>query len=367
MGSSHGEKIIVGIDHGTTSTEIVFGLSSSEDFRILSQWPGAHSSLRSECPSIISYGQDTTDSIKWGFKVPETLSSADQKFVWFKMMLDDKLERSEFYDEALQHVLRSKVLKLPDGQTAASVTTDFLFQVYRHLKKTLISRFGDEKFHQGAIDFYFTIPACWMHQTQDTMRTAIENAGFGSCPLHEVKLLAEPEAAIMSVIQEIDLKIETGDGVMICDCGGGIVDIATYHVMDLANPALERISTTMGGKCGGASIDCRLYEYLAQLSDGKFWHLPLNNILTGGSFMNFFEIVKSEFSGELARTYILYPNGPHGVGIPLPDKEIKRIYNSVLQKIFEMIISELTAVQAIYKRQILINVSLVKPPMIIDS
>ncbi|KAJ6032675.1 hypothetical protein N7540_003407 [Penicillium herquei] len=354
MGSRHGERIIVGIDNGTTTTEIIFGLSSSEDFEFLREWPGALSSRPFECPSIISYGQD---GIKWGFEVPETLSSVDRKFVWFKMLLDDTLERREFYDEALQHVLRSKVLQLPDGQTPVSVMTGFLFQVYDHLSRILISMFGDEKFHQGAIDFYFTIPACWVHETQEAMRTAIENAGFGSCPLHEVKLLAEPEAAIMSVIQETHLKIETGDGVMICDCGGGTVDIATYHVTDLANSSLERISTTMGGKCGGASIDCRLYEHLDKLSGGGVWSLPLNDILTGGSLMNTFEIIKSKFSGHSAtgHTFKLSGNisGHHMDAIPLRGEEIERIYQPVLQKIFQMLISELNAVQAKYNHHII--------------
>ncbi|KAJ5737991.1 hypothetical protein N7493_001146 [Penicillium malachiteum] len=361
MGSRQGEKIIVGIDHGTTSTEIVFGLSSSENFQFMRDWPGAPSLDRSfECPSIISYPQGSNNPHQWGFGVPKTLSNADQKFVCFKLMLDDGLERSEFYDETLEYVLCSKALQLPDGKTATSVMTDFLSEVYKFLEYALISLFGEEKFRRGAIDFYFTVPACWLHQTQDAMRMAIEDAGFGSYNLHEVKLLAEPEAAVMSVIQEEGLEIETGDGVMICDCGGAESepqDIATYRVTDLSSASLERMSATMGGKCGGASIDCRLYEHLTKRTNGEFWHLPLNNILTGSTSMNLFEMIKSEFSGEPWSSYILDlivdTSGHHAVGIKLDGKEMAELYNPTLETIFKMIMSELNGVQAKYNHQII--------------
>ncbi|KAJ5710369.1 hypothetical protein N7488_004525 [Penicillium malachiteum] len=272
-------------------------------------------------------------------------------------MLDDHLQRWEFYDETLQYVVCSRALQLPNGRTATSVMRDFLLQVYESLEHTLISLFCGEKFRKGAIDFYFTIPACWLLKTQDAMCTAIENAGFGSYDLHEVKLLAEPEAGVMSVIQERDLKIETGDGVMICDCGGGTVDIATYRVADLPSASLERLSTTMGGKCGGASIDCRLCKHLAERTDGRFWRLPLNNILTGSNFMNLFERIKSDFSGESWSSYILDlavdTSGHRTVGIRLDGKEMEELYNPSLETIFQMIQSELIAVQAQHKQPII--------------
>lgn len=53
-----------------------------------------------------------------------------------------------------------------------------------------------------------------------------------------LKLILEPEAAIMhSVDQELS-KLEVGDVVVVCDAGGGTVDLTSY-IIDQLKPILR--------------------------------------------------------------------------------------------------------------------------------
>jgi hypothetical protein len=49
----------------------------------------------------------------------------------------------------------------------------------------------------------------------------------------------------------VDEQVQVGDGVLVCDCGGGTVDITTYTIIH-TKPMLEfeELLVGVGGKCG---------------------------------------------------------------------------------------------------------------------
>lgn len=54
-------------------------------------------------------------------------------------------------------------------------------------------------------------------------------------PDTQVSLIREPEAAAVATISYLtqggsEQQIKVGDSILICDCGGGTVDISTYRI-----------------------------------------------------------------------------------------------------------------------------------------
>ncbi|RJE19736.1 hypothetical protein PHISCL_07928 [Aspergillus sclerotialis] len=138
------------------------------------------------------------------------------------------------------------------------------------------------------------------------MRDAIQKSGIGSSSLHRVWSTTEPEAAALAVFDKGGFNLEAREGILVCDCGGGTVDIATYYVTDIA-PTLyfQQVTTAVGAKCGGAAIDSRFYQLLATKLGEAFDGLLLSNIRPGSRFMDYFEAAKHTFDGEGEKTWYL--------------------------------------------------------------
>lgn len=72
-----------------------------------------------------------------------------------------------------------------------------------------------------------------------------------------------------------DDQVQRGDGILICDCGGGTVDINTFRII-ATQPVLklEELIVGVGGKCGSTYID-RLFLDLMSAQFGRaFNDLP---------------------------------------------------------------------------------------------
>ncbi|CAG8898662.1 unnamed protein product [Penicillium egyptiacum] len=75
-------------------------------------------------------------------------------------------------------------------------------------------------------------------------------------------------------------------------------DIATYYVTDVDPTAsLEQITTVMGAKCGGTTIDSGFYQLLSHRLEGAFDRV-MSQIRPGSLVMTKFETIKTEFTGE---------------------------------------------------------------------
>ena len=97
---------------------------------------------------------------------------------------------------------------------------------------------------------------------QAKTRACADAAGMGAgAALH---IISEPEAAAVWALTALDphgLKI--GDTFMICDAGGGTVDLITYKISAL-KPVLKlaEASPGSGSMCGATILNRRFREYL---------------------------------------------------------------------------------------------------------
>lgn len=104
-----------------------------------------------------------------------------------------------------------------------------------------------------------TVPAVWSDLAQAKTRACAEKAGMGTgSALH---IISEPEAAAMYALNIMDPhNVEVGDTFVLCDAGGGTVDLISYTVSAL-KPILEIIEASPGsGSLCGSSFLNRIFE-----------------------------------------------------------------------------------------------------------
>ncbi|TGO11634.1 hypothetical protein BTUL_0105g00240 [Botrytis tulipae] len=298
---TNNHKIIIGIDYGTTFSGVSYVTSDRagiEDITIMSPWPGdPHVSWKT--PTRIAYSQENPKlkNNKWGFEVNPKMIS----YSWTKLLLDKNSAAKEHDDPSLTGMEGSGMLPLPPFRDAAGVCEDFLREVYTHVSKKLRQQMTDLTFENTPMECWVTLPAVWSEEAKDATLNAAKNAGFGNRPRDEIYTIAEPEAAAIATLKEfarsdVMNQITPNENVLICDCGGGTVDITTYKIIQV-QPYLsfDELCVGIGGKCGSTHIDRNLHIMLSQRFGAAFDDLPFGQKGPGSRFMAAFEALKRDF------------------------------------------------------------------------
>ncbi|CAI7600505.1 unnamed protein product [Penicillium viridicatum] len=276
------QDIIVGIDFGTTASGasffhnlsssirifLVFAIIDSEHSgigllippynragNILSQVHTFHSwegpfvdDGLVKTPSILAYSGESASLVMSDGGALSLPQNADI-VSWFKLLLDEELDIKNSIREPQGWADSRGILHIPEGMTALQVIADFLTCLHTVLLQrleVLVNKPGGN-LDTTTIQFWFTVPVSWSDTTRALMREAIGNASFGTRHGDQVHLLTEPQAAMTFALEAVP-SLTTGDGVIICDCGGGTVvilsspfhsspflircvqDLASYHI-----------------------------------------------------------------------------------------------------------------------------------------
>ncbi|KAF3892548.1 Actin-like ATPase domain-containing protein [Trichophyton interdigitale] len=302
-----GHKIIVGIDYGTTFTGASYVSTTGSDIKdviVIGTWPGPSRDSETvfKAPSRIAYPLDNplNRTIRWGFQVEPGMTT----YSWTKLLLDRNTALGEFDDPTLEGASKTGILQLPCGKSAVGVVGDFLKEVRTHILKMIEKQITKEVLGITPIEYWFTVPAIWSDQAKAQTKTAAQRAGFAyniERPNDQIFMVTEPEAAAIAALNKtatdgLGASFKPGDGVLVCDCGGGTVDITTY-LINKVEPLLsfEELCTGIGGKCGSTAIDRNLYRLMSRRFGKAFDMLPAKKKGPGSEFMRKFEIVKKDF------------------------------------------------------------------------
>lgn len=222
---------------------------------VIQDWPSCHTIVgtKDQVPSEISY---TEDGIVYGALIPPNV----QRHIWTKLELDTP----QLEDPA-------KLSNVNGTQdSAVQVVSDFLAEVKVHLVKNLDRRYGRELWKTLPITLVVTVPAVWSDAAEDRTLDAVRQAGFnnsGFPQLKRVVTITEPEAAAIYTIQSLrggiqDKQFAIGDGFIVCDMGGGTVDLISFRVAELEPTILEEATVGGGDKCGGTFVDRAFIRWL---------------------------------------------------------------------------------------------------------
>ncbi|KAH7408805.1 Hsp70 family protein [Phaeosphaeria sp. MPI-PUGE-AT-0046c] len=312
-------RLVIGLDYGTTYTGKCVrkpGVSYCEtsdtgldekSIKVVNNWPSRHTKIgtKEKVPSEIAYPLEGT---QWGSLIPPNVP----RYMWTKLELDRPQtgEAAEVLKE--QQVSARNLDKRP-----VDIIADFLRYVKDHLLNTLDEAYRREVWSTLPITLVVTVPAVWSDAAKDRTLQAVRQAGFDNrClpSLSNTLLATEPEAAAIYTLKSLrgttqDHQLAVGDGFIVCDMGGGTVDLISYRVAELRPTVVEEATIGTGHQCGGSFIDRAFLKWLEdrigaahflKIAECRSEDLPRTLITSklGRMVQDFTLEVKTGFSGN---------------------------------------------------------------------
>lgn len=150
------------------------------------------------------------------------------------------------------------------------IIADFLAHVKGHLIHNLDKQYGQELWRTLPITLVVTIPAVWSDLAKNRTMQVIDKAGFNKKDfprLAQTITTTEPEAAAIFTIKTMcggaqGKQLAVGDGFIVCDMGGGTVDLISYRVANLQPTMVEEATVGSGDQCGSTFVDRAFIQWL---------------------------------------------------------------------------------------------------------
>jgi len=232
--------------------------------------------------------------------------------------------------------------------------TDYLRELYKHTMDTLTRRYGESFIAQTKVEFVLTVPAVWSDAAKHATLLAAENAGMGD--RHRLRLISEPEAAAVYTFKALQPKfLQVGDNFIVCDAGGGTVDLIAYRIVQLSPLRVEESAVGTGGLCGSAFLNYRFEDFVkARIGVDRYMYMRENKPKTWQTGLKYFE----EF---VKRNYIEEDQQEINVPFPgLPDddeagldsgflvmspEEVKHIFDPVIDQVIELVEGQVSTIR----------------------
>ncbi|OOO07679.1 Heat shock protein 70 [Aspergillus oryzae] len=337
---ARGPSIVVGLDFGTTFSGIAWAPEGSVDeLEVISAWPGGGNRTSVKVPSVISYdGQRTY----WGYQVrPFT-----EAFRGIKLLLDESQETK--YTPSLA----SKVLLGERKTNAVQVMADYLKYLVEYAKSVLRRRFGIAAKDMD-LRFTLTVPAVWSDTAKDrTLNAAIQ----ADIRPQDITLVSEPEAAALYTLRSIQSNsMAQNDVFIVCDAGGGTVDLISYQIKTLEPLALVEVTEGTGRICGSMLLDQRFEKLLRDRMSVNYATLSSKSKEAALSYWQ--DRVKPNYTGKYDNDYadvdyfIPLPGVADNPKIPIEDgffqlssDDVEDIFEPIVHDVEELIAGQVAGI-----------------------
>lgn len=263
------DSLVIGIDFGTTYSGVAWATKvdfENNQINLITSWPD-NGREEGKVPTELWY--DDEDEPMWGYEVPVD----SDPFRWFKLLL---LRTEDLGPELCQsqYLTRSKQMMESSGRTAADIVADYLRLLWGHIMSTIERARGETVVEALAIHVVITVPAIWKSYARQAMKDAAVKAGildFRIAGDTMLTFVSEPEAAALSTLLEQGSGVRSGNVYVICDAGGGTVDLISYEVKSTKPMVLQEAVEGTGGLCGGVFID-QTFEHMIKGRLGPKWN-----------------------------------------------------------------------------------------------
>ncbi|KAH0564764.1 hypothetical protein GP486_001847 [Trichoglossum hirsutum] len=382
--SSSNDRVVIGLDYGTTYTGVAYCDSQGtvRDIQIVVDWPGqhAHNAVNEKVPSQVAYGQIDGSPYEWGAWGNIIPPNTPRQY-WTKLKLDEKSKRPREL-RMLLALLAGDIgaMNLDDndgdddgdgnddgppaypGKEPVDIVADFLTGVKDHVWRHMGEELTKTLFESIQLDVVLTVPAVWSDKAKDLTFKAATKAGFvGSDKI--VKMVTEPEAAAIYTLKTLksgpggdDIRI--GDHFVLCDAGGGTVDLLSYKVQSVSPYfKVEEAAVGTGDKCGSTFINRDFRKWLREKLGPKTMELiPPEKLREGSRIIREFEAAKMSFSGDTMKAYLTIPreakiDDDPSLGIEdgdmlITDKDLRELFDPWVNKTLQLIDDQAAAVYA---------------------
>ncbi|KAL7275475.1 hypothetical protein RUND412_001582 [Rhizina undulata] len=340
--SGDSNRIIVGVDFGTTYSGVAWGYTGSpSEIHVIQSWPGGMNLTSPKVPSKIAYEKDGT---KWGFQIKPFQNCIE----CFKLCLDPNLRPPDFVSlPNLQAQLREY------GGRVQDVVRDYLQLLYDHTITCLTRALGQTFIENTKIEFILTCPAVWSDRSKNATLQAAERTGMGKGK--RIRLISEPEAAALYTLKTIQPKnLQVGDNFVVCDAGGGTVDLISYEVLQVSPLQVKESVTGTGELCGSAFLNRRFEDFVQQRL-GPELYTTMKEKTKIAALKSWEEYVKRVFvDGEDQDVFpIQFPGLPddevRGIDcgfMSVTREEVQAIFEPIIQEVIRLVDGQITAVSS---------------------
>ena len=208
---------------------------------------------------------------------PSPSSRSDWKFIGTGFYSEVAL-RGLTKDERDQYVLikhpklilaeEPRRVKSPPGLSAEDVLTDWISALAGPAIAAFKTQWGSYPgFSPNSIHWTFTVPASWSHHAKSTIRAAAYAAHLiPTLNSPSLSLYCEPEAAALNVLCENNMRLTTGDRVLVIDAGGGTVDVYIGEVVKQKDGerALKEVVPCNAVLAGGSFLDAHFKQWMVE-------------------------------------------------------------------------------------------------------
>lgn len=257
-------RLIIGVDYGTTFTGVAYCETSDtgvvgKEITVVKDWP---SRFKISTHEKVSSEIAVHDRQLWGALIAPNV----QRHMWTKLLLDNT--KVGEVDRILRELSINNESIL--STRPVDIVADYLAHVKSHLISNLNIHYGKQLWSSLPITLVITVPAVWSDAAKDATLLAFDKAGFNNRGLPQLKrtvLTTEPEAAAIYTIHSLrggvqDEQFAVDDGFIVCDMGGGTVDLISYRVAKLQPTILQEATVGSGSQCGGSFVERNFLKWL---------------------------------------------------------------------------------------------------------
>ncbi|KAL7948670.1 hypothetical protein V8C42DRAFT_351698 [Trichoderma barbatum] len=336
MASDSAPRLIIALDFGTTYSGIAYASSNEKNGLPVSieNWPGEEGRRPAKIPTLVYYESSDASKFSWGAEAGSTVG----KVAEIKLLLDTSQPRPKY----LPNIdVESEISKLP--KPPVEIAADFIRAIHKHaileMEKTLTAEYVASCLK----DYVMTVPAVWSDAAKNATLQAAELAGLS--PVHLIK---EPEAAALWTTKKLDITLLPGDSFVVCDAGGGTVDLITYEVEEtLPQIHVKELVPGAGRLAGSLALNQRFEEAVRRLVGKEQWRVlrPSKGYDVAAKYFD--EDVKRKFMDrESDEYYVSFPRAKLRNDLDrnlesncwvMKREDVKTIFDPVIQEILSLI------------------------------
>ncbi|KAG0004734.1 hypothetical protein BGZ80_003354 [Entomortierella chlamydospora] len=280
--------LLVAIDFGTTFSGVAYAFKSNGDVLEMTTWPH-QANLYGKVPTISAYTKETDRLHSWGYAAKAAMLTPNSRNL-------DLIQKFKLF---LDSDLAPYLSPLPRAINPQAAISDYLRAMHTHaINEITKNSAGGVVFDQSHIQYCLTVPAMWTDAAKGIMRQTAIQAGLiqPSDPSHRLLLVSEPEAAAMYCERKCEqFNLRNGDRFMICDAGGGTVDLIVFQVdYSSGTRKLTEVTRGSGASCGSGFLD----ENFSMLLRQKLQRYDLQPKAWAQIMEEFMFMHKPQFDGD---------------------------------------------------------------------
>ncbi|GKT98514.1 chaperone protein [Fusarium langsethiae] len=312
-----------------------------------------------KAPTQLYFAGNNHD-VKWGYGIPLD----KEPLMWFKLLLLEAPDLPAEVTTSIQ-LQQARDLQNQTRKEPIAIIASFLRKLWDHSVESIKREIGADSLERSKFHVVITLPAIWPPYAQDRMKQASQQSGIldrRSAGTTMLRFISEPEAAALATIKDMGKRsaIKKGDAVVVCDAGGGTVDLISY-IFESTDPLVVK-ECVKGDTdlCGGVFLDEGFIELVKKKEPTISWASVSNP--EKRKFLNdeWEHGIKPQFENQ-KRTWPIYlPDGCNSNSsaselkrretLELSSDEILSVFSPITAKIGALVRLQVDAIEAKYHK-----------------